>query len=59
MAGLTVLAVDVPTWLAAVALDWPHRDPADRVIVATATKRDAVLVSSDAVIGDFYARTVW
>lgn len=56
---LEFLAVDVPTWLASVALDWEHRDPADRVIVATSQLRDCPLVTSDRQIGKYYAKTVW
>lgn len=56
---LEILAVDVETWLNSVSLEWQHRDPADRVIVATATRLDCPLVSSDRVIGEFYALTMW
>lgn len=56
---LEIVAVDVETWLNSVSLEWQHRDPADRVIVATATRLDCPLVSSDRVIGEFYAATVW
>ena len=31
-----VLPVDVRTWIGNLELDWDHRDPADRTIVATA-----------------------
>lgn len=57
--GLQILDVDVPTWLRSVALEWTHRDPADRTIVATAEMRDAALVTSDTAIRDYYARAVW
>ena len=56
---LEILAVDVETWLNSVSLEWQHRDPADRVIVSTATRLDCPLVSSDRVIGEFYALTMW
>lgn len=56
---LEIVAVDVETWLNSVSLEWPHRDPADRVIVATATMLDCPLVTSDRVIGEFYAATIW
>jgi PIN domain nuclease of toxin-antitoxin system len=56
---LEILPVDVETWLLSVKLDWPHRDPADRVIVATATLLKCPLVTSDRVIADFYPVTVW
>jgi PIN domain nuclease of toxin-antitoxin system len=56
---LEILSVDSETWLNSVLLDWPHRDPADRVIVATATRLNCPLVTSDRVISDFYTATIW
>jgi len=46
-------------WLETVALDWDHRDPADRVIVATAALNNCPLVTSDEPIRQFYDRTIW
>lgn len=57
--GLEIRAVDTRTWLHSVGLDWAHRDPADRVIVATAALLRAPLVTSDAEIRGFYACGVW
>lgn len=59
MEAVEVVDVDVQTWLDNVALDWRHRDPADRTIVALAKRRGAPLVTADAAIRDFYADTVW
>lgn len=59
LSGFEMLSVDVPTWLLSVNLPWDHRDPADRVIVATATRLDCPLVSSDGTIAGFYPRTIW
>lgn len=56
---LDIEPVDVATWLASVGLDWQHRDPADRVIVATAMHHDCPLVTSDRTIAEFYTRTIW
>lgn len=56
---LEIEPVDVATWVSSVNLDWEHRDPADRVIVATAMLHSSPLVTSDRVIGDFYKDTVW
>jgi len=56
---LQILPVDGATWLLSAELDWPHRDPADRVIVATAMSFGCPLITSDRVIGGFYAATVW
>lgn len=56
---LRIEAVSVETWLKSVMLEWEHRDPADRVIVATAILHNCPLVSSDQTINDFYATTIW
>lgn len=57
--GVEIVPVDVETWLANLALDWSHRDPADRTIVATAMLLDAPLLTSDRLIRQFYPRAVW
>ncbi len=57
--ALTLVPVDTRVWLGVLALAWEHRDPADRVIVATAQLDGLPLVSSDAAIAQFYAKTVW
>ena len=54
-----VLPVDVPTWIGNLELDWDHRDPADRTIVATAKLHDCPLVTSDATILNYYSRAIW
>ena len=54
-----VVPVDLAIWLQNLELDWTHRDPSDRTIVATATLLDCPLVTSDATIRTFYAKTVW
>lgn len=59
VASLTLVPADVRVWLRVLELDWAHRDPADRVIVATAELHDLPLVSSDAEIRRFYAGAVW
>lgn len=56
---LKLESVDVATWVSSVNLNWEHRDPADRVIVATAMFYRCPLVTSDRVIRDFYADAVW
>jgi PIN domain nuclease of toxin-antitoxin system len=56
---VTTVAVDAETFLAAVDLEWAHRDPADRLIVALAQSKNARLVTCDRVIASFYPRCVW
>ena len=57
--GLRIEAVGVQTWLKNLELEWSHRDPADRTVVATAMLHDSPLVTSDATIRSFYDRSVW
>ena len=40
-------------------LDWTHKDPADRFIVATAMRFGIPLITPDKVISSFYPKTVW
>ena len=51
--------VDVLTWIKNIELDWDHRDPADRTIVATASLHACPLVTSDSAIRAFYSQTIW
>jgi PIN domain nuclease of toxin-antitoxin system len=48
-----LLPVDTTTWLRSLALSWDHRDPADRVIVATALLRGVPLLTADAAMHRF------
>ena len=54
-----VVSVDAETWLTNLELQWDHRDPADRSIVATAQLLSCPLVTSDTTIRAFYPRSVW
>ena len=56
---LEILPVDVRIWIKSLELDWEHRDPADRTIVATASLYACPLVTSDAAIRSFYSQTIW
>ncbi len=57
--GVDIRSVDEECWLRNLELEWSHRDPADRTIVALAVLLDAPLVSSDATIAAFYPKTIW
>ena len=56
---LDILPVDARTWIKNLELNWDHRDPADRTIVATASLHACALVTSDSAIWAFYSQTVW
>ena len=57
--GMQIIPVDENIWLRSIRLEWEHRDPADRVIVATARITGMQLISADSLIRDYYSRTVW
>ncbi len=56
---VTFLPTTADIWLTTVALDWDQRDPADRVIVATAIQNSSPLVTSDERMRRFYDRAIW
>lgn len=56
---IQIVPIDTSLWVDSVNLDWEHRDPADRVVVALAQKYQAKLITKDNVIRDFYDLTVW
>lgn len=56
---LEIAAIDVNTWLENLSLNWEHRDPADRTIVATASLLSCPLVTSDQAIRAFYKQSIW
>ncbi|MBM3262246.1 MAG: type II toxin-antitoxin system VapC family toxin [candidate division Zixibacteria bacterium] len=57
--GLQILPVDEQIWVANVEMDWSHRDPADRTVVATAMMHGWPLVTSDVTIRNYYPSSVW
>jgi PIN domain nuclease of toxin-antitoxin system len=55
-----LLPVDTKTWLRSASLEWEHRDPADRVIVATALEKGLPILTKDATLHAFReANCVW
>ncbi|HRK68215.1 MAG TPA: type II toxin-antitoxin system VapC family toxin [Hyphomonas sp.] len=46
-------------WLRSVDLEWEHKDPADRTIVATASLLHCPLVTADLEIQAFYPAALW
>lgn len=57
--GIEIIAVDENIWIENLSLDWEHRDPADRTIVATAKLRKLSIVTSDKHIRKFFKFTIW
>ena len=56
---LEIVPVEDSMWLKNLSLDWDHKDPADRTIVALAVLRNLQLVTRDERIRNFYPRCVW
>lgn len=46
---IEVVDTDSAIWLAAASLEWAHRDPADRIIAATAITRGVPVLTKDRV----------
>lgn len=46
---LLIPPTDSETWLLAAELDWSHRDPADRLIAATALRHGVPVLTKDRV----------
>ncbi len=58
LASMQILDITPDIWLANVALDWAHRDLADRTIVATASSLQLPIVTRDQRILDFYPESI-
>jgi PIN domain nuclease of toxin-antitoxin system len=54
-----IIPIDEEIWLDSVKLEWEHRDPADRVVVAIAKKNQAAIITADQKIASFYSSVIW
>ena len=54
-----IIPIDEDIWLKSALLDWTHRDPADRVVVALAEIEQAEIITSDRKIMSFYSEVIW
>ncbi len=57
--GITLVPVDSAVALMAAGFDWPHRDPFDRFIAASAMALDLPLVSADPVFDSLPLKRIW
>jgi PIN domain nuclease of toxin-antitoxin system len=48
-----LVPVETTIWLRTLSLDWSHRDPADRVIVATALMKEVPVLTKDRALHDY------
>ena len=51
--AIEFVPVDTTTWLSSLRLQWDHRDPADRVIVATALLKGVPILTKDTTLHAF------
>lgn len=56
--SVELVSPDIAIVSLALKLDWQHRDPVDRMVVATAQKYGDVIVTADSEISAFYPRTI-
>jgi PIN domain nuclease of toxin-antitoxin system len=54
-----IVPIDADLWLESVKLEWTHRDPADRIVVALAKINQASIITADREIREFYSDVVW
>jgi PIN domain nuclease of toxin-antitoxin system len=59
--GVLLEGISFELWVAMAELDWAHRDPADRLIAATALEHDVPVLSKDCVFhaDDSPVEAVW
>ena len=55
---VSIVPPDLDIIVHALELEWEHRDPVDRIIVATALKFDELIVTSDSIICQFFKKTI-
>lgn len=56
---IQIVPTDEQIWLESVKLEWEHRDPADRVMVAVAQNYQAAIITADRQITNFYPFVIW
>ena len=54
-----IMPVDEDILVKSVGLEWPHRDPVDRIMVALALYNSCSIITKDLKIREFYPRTIW
>jgi PIN domain nuclease of toxin-antitoxin system len=54
-----IVSIDENLWIESVKLEWTHRDPADRIVVALANINRASIITVDREIRNFYSKVIW
>lgn len=56
---IEIIPISIDLWLESVKLEWEHRDPVDRVVIALAKIDRASIITADREIRNFYSDTIW
>ncbi|EDY82582.1 hypothetical protein VDG1235_2205 [Verrucomicrobiia bacterium DG1235] len=60
LGSIEIVPVTESIWIRNLELEWDHRDPADRTIVATALTLDLPILSKDKIIRTFKGvKSIW
>lgn len=59
IADVNIVDIGCEEWFQAVELDWNHKDPVDRVLVAYARRLDIPIVTTDKEIKKYYKKVIW
>lgn len=54
-----IVPVDADILLKSVDLEWIHRDPVDRIMVAMALNQSCSIITKDSKIREFYSEVIW
>ncbi len=56
---VSVVPIDEDLWLESVKLEWTHRDPVDRIVVALAELEQGSIITADREIRKFVSNVIW
>lgn len=56
---VSIVDISPELWHKSISLEWDHKDPADRIMVAYAKESNLRIVSSDKLIKKYYPKTIW
>jgi PIN domain nuclease of toxin-antitoxin system len=56
---IRIVPIDEDIWLESVKLEWEHRAPADRVVVAVAKRSQAAIITAEQKIASLYSLVIW
>lgn len=56
---IQIIPVDEDILIKSVNLQWSHRDPVDRIMVAIAKYNSFSIITKDSGIREFYNKTIW